>query len=153
MRINWGIGFFDKYYPEALNDLLDTETRADAFTRHLLIPQAGVKQCLSSMTTTAAVLPVLSQVVRSFLVTPKMALVALREVGFVSEQTKRDFSWLGIELLAEQFGWADEYTKLQADAQQRYTPQLLLGRVVLGLQEGEELARTIAALKELEGDQ
>ena len=85
--------------------------------------------------------------------TPKMALVALREVGFVSEQTKRDFSWLGIELLAEQFGWADEYTKLQADAQQRYTPQLLLGRVVLGLQEGEELARTIAALKELEGDQ
>jgi hypothetical protein len=149
----FGHWFFDTFYPEASNDLLDTETRADAFTRHLLIPQSGVKQCLANMATTAAVLPVLSQVVRSFLVPPKMALVALREVGFVSDQTKRDLSWLGIELIAEQFGWADEYTKLQADAQQRHTPQLLLGRAILDLQEGEELARTIAALKEFEGGQ
>lgn len=57
------------------------EIRADAFARHLLVPQEGVKEFLGSTHDVSR--QTLSDVVQRFLVSPAIAAIAMREAGYV----------------------------------------------------------------------
>jgi Zn-dependent peptidase ImmA (M78 family) len=123
------------------------EVRADAFARHLLVPVDGLRDVLGDRKQVTQ--STLSVVVQRFLVSPKLAAIALYQAGFIKSGTKRE--WMGFTAtdLAVRFGWGDHYRALQTDSDQRRAPQRLLARAIKGYAEGVLPARAIATLRGL----
>jgi len=121
------------------------EIRADAFARHLLVPQRGLKSFLNDREVIDVA--ALSAVVQHFLVSPSLAAIAMEEAGFISPLTKAEWSGLTTPALAARFGWSDQYRALQSDSSQRRAPQRLLARAVNGYVEQVVSLRTLAALR------
>ncbi|WP_329005223.1 XRE family transcriptional regulator [Kribbella sp. NBC_00709] len=121
------------------------ERRADAFARHLLIPQAGLAQFLDDRDPSS--LATLSSIAQRFLVSPALAAIALHQGKFIGTSVKEDWKRWSTPQLAVRFGWTDHYHVLQADADQRRAPQRLLARAVSGYIEGVLPARAIATLR------
>lgn len=126
-----------------LGDRTPAEQRADSFARHLLIPQAGVVDFL----TTDVTLAHLSAVVQRFLVSPSIAAIALHQAGCIDRSTKQEWMALSTPQLAVRFGWSDQYHSLQVDSDQRRAPQRLLARAIAGYVEGVLPVETIATLR------
>ncbi|GAB2522356.1 Zn-dependent peptidase ImmA (M78 family) [Paramicrobacterium agarici] len=91
---------------------------ADEFARHLLIPVDGVKRYLSELehyqAETAA--NILSDVVRAFGVSPKVALIQLINAGILSRGIASSLenaqpAWTS-RRLSRRFGWASERERL-----------------------------------------
>lgn len=122
-----------------------TESRADAFARHLLVPVAGLRDFLGPPGATVQFH--LSAVVQRFLVSPAIAAIALREAGYIGEATKVEWMSLSTPRLAARYGWSDQYQALQADSDQRRAPQRLLARAIRGYAEGVLSAQAIARLR------
>lgn len=121
------------------------EIRADAFARHLLVPQEGVMTLLGERTdvTTAE----LSEVVQTYLVSPRIAAITLRDAGFVSPQTYSEWATLSTRSLATRFGWSDQYSALAAESQCTRAPRRLLARAINGYIAGVVDAQKIAMLR------
>lgn len=122
------------------------EQRADAFARHLLIPQDGLAEFL-----TTRIKPLseadLSAVVQHFLVSPQVAAIALHEGGYIDASTKKEWMSVHTPRLATRFGWLDHYRMLQADSNQTRVPQRLLARAISGYEAGVVSIQTIATLR------
>lgn len=127
------------------------ESRATAFARHLLVPAEGLKAFLDGVR--EARLPTLSAVVQRFLVSSKIATIALEQAGYIDADTKDAWWSVTAAQLAVRFGWGDQYRALQADSDQRRAPQRLLARAVRGYTEGVVSAQTIATLRSITADQ
>ena len=121
------------------------EIRADAFARHLLVPADGLRDFVGDQS--SAGVATLSDVVQRFLVSPPIAAIALRQVGYIDEATKQDWMTLTTPRLAARFGWADQYQALQASSDRRRAPQRLLARAIAGYAEGVLPAQAIATLR------
>lgn len=121
------------------------EVRADAFARHLLVPIEGVREFLGGrepVTETA-----LSAVVQRFLVSPKIATIALHQANYIDDVTKLEWMALTAPQLAARFGWSDQYRALQGESNQRRAPQQLLARAIRGYAEAVLPAQAIATLR------
>ncbi|WP_285723878.1 ImmA/IrrE family metallo-endopeptidase [Psychromicrobium xiongbiense] len=121
------------------------EIRADAFARHLLAPIEGVKELLGDRVAVSEA--DLSAVVQRFLVSPAIAGIVLRDSGYVSSATAKEWIKLSTPHLATRYGWTDQYSALQDDAYRLRPPQLLLTRAIAGYAEGVVSAQTIATLR------
>ncbi|MEV0132931.1 ImmA/IrrE family metallo-endopeptidase [Dactylosporangium sp. NPDC050688] len=122
-----------------------TESRANAFARHLLVPVDGLKAFLDA--THEINLATLSAVVQRFLASPQIAAIALEQAEYIDTDTKRDWMSVTAPHLAVRFGWGDQYRMLQSETDQRRAPQRLLARAIRGYTEGVVSAQTIATLR------
>lgn len=121
------------------------EIRADAFARHLLLPQDGVRQMLGSKTWLSEA--DLSRIVQLFGASPVITAIALEQYGFIDDVQKREWMALSTSQLATRHGWMDYYRTLQDDSNRTRAPQRLLSRAVSGYAEGIVGAQTIATLR------
>jgi Zn-dependent peptidase ImmA (M78 family) len=126
-------------------DRTPVESRADAFARHLLVPVEGLRELLG--TRESVTQSTLSTVVQRFLVSPKIAAIALHQAGYIDDDTKQEWMALTAPRLAARFGWSDQYLALQTDSNQRRAPQQLLARAIRGYAEGVLSAQAIATLR------
>jgi Zn-dependent peptidase ImmA (M78 family) len=68
------------------SDRSPAEIRADAFARHLLVPVDGLRS--SSGLAPRLACQLLSAVVQRFLVSPKIAAIAMQQAGYIDEATQ-----------------------------------------------------------------
>jgi Zn-dependent peptidase ImmA (M78 family) len=127
------------------SDRTHEEIRADAFARHLLAPEHGLREFLGSRELLAQA--DLSAIVQRFLVSPAVAAIALQQAGYIDAAIKQEWMGLSTPLLAVRFGWSDQYHALQADSDQRRAPQQLLARAIKGYAEGVLPAQALATLR------
>jgi Zn-dependent peptidase ImmA (M78 family) len=127
------------------SDRSPTESRADAFARHLLLPEPGLRDFLADQGSVA--LSTLSAIVQRFLVSPAIAAIVLHQAGYLDAATKTVWMALSTPQLAVRFGWTDQYQALQADSSRRRAPQRLLARAIKGYTEGVVSAQTIATMR------
>lgn len=132
-------------HSDNLGEHSSVESRADSFARHLLIPQAGLKQFLGEIGTLGEFH--LSQVVQHFLVSPAIAAIALREASFIGDETKSEWVKITTPALAAKFGWRDYYAVLQLGSNKVRAPQGLVARAIRGYEEGVLNAQAIATLQ------
>lgn len=123
----------------------EAEERARAFARHLLIPQQGLLP--PPRTNGAFDAQDLSHLVQRYLVSPPLALVALRQRGVVTAEEASRLGRINTPDLATRFGWMDRYRQLQANSDSSRAPQLLLARAIAGYQAGVLGAGAIARLR------
>ncbi|MBP2412281.1 Zn-dependent peptidase ImmA (M78 family) [Arthrobacter stackebrandtii] len=123
------------------------ETRADAFARHLLVPEDSLQWFLRARTAGQISLSDLSSVVQTFLVSPAIASIALCSAGLINTQTKTAWMALRTPRLATQFGWLDQYRTLQADSSRTRAPQRLLTRAIRGYEQGVITVETVASIR------
>ncbi|GAA4663227.1 ImmA/IrrE family metallo-endopeptidase [Arthrobacter cryoconiti] len=125
------------------------EQRADAFARHLLVPEDSLRWFLAACTPGDLQMSHLSAVVQTFLVSPAIAAIAMDSAGFINSTTKAQ--WMGLHTpgLATQFGWLDQYRTLQADSSQTRAPQRLLTRAIRGYVEDIVTVETVASIRGL----
>ncbi|GIF07323.1 ImmA/IrrE family metallo-endopeptidase [Actinoplanes siamensis] len=128
-----------------------TESRANAFARHLLLPVKGLKTFVADVAETN--LATLSAIVQRFLVSPQIAAIALEQAGRINADTKREWMSATAPQLAVRFGWSDQYHALQADSDQRRAPQRLLARAIQGYAEGVISVQAIATLRGITPEQ
>ena len=121
------------------------EIRADAFARHLLVPQDGLKEFIGDAPGVSE--QTLSDVVQRFLVSPAIAAIAMREAGYVSSGVAAEWLRYSAPQLATRFGWSDQYEALQDDSNRLRAPQGLVSRAIAGYAEGVVSAQTIATLR------
>ncbi|MDO5511642.1 ImmA/IrrE family metallo-endopeptidase [Corynebacterium sp.] len=148
---DWGIN-----YDGDLSARPFEEKRADAFARHLLIPQQGITDYLdiTRRRGTTMLTPVeLSAIVQHFLVSPAVASIALCEHGSIDEATKEDWMRLTTPQLATRFGWSDRYGALSAESRAPRVPQRLLARAIAGYEAGVVTVRTVATLRSVPVEQ
>lgn len=127
------------------SDRSPAEIRADAFARHLLVPVEGLREFIG--TGPPAGLSTLSAMVQRFVVSPKIAAIALCQATYIDEATKQEWRTLTAPKLAARFGWTDQYQALQASSDRRRAPQRLLARAITGYAEGVLPAQAIATLR------
>lgn len=138
-------------FAEDLAERSPAEVRADAFARHLLVPQEGVKEFLSTSPEVSDAL--LSDLVQRYLVSPAIAAIALRDAGCVPRPVADEWMKLRTPQIAARFGWSDHYAMLQDDSSRLRAPQGLLARAVAGFAEGIVSAQVIATLRGVSPEQ
>lgn len=138
-------------WSEQLAERDPKETRADAFARHLLVPQDGLETFLGSLEDVT--LATLSRVVQRFLVSPQIAAIAIHEAGYITRQVKADWMSTSAPRLATRFGWSDQYASLQLDSNRARAPQGLVERATRGYAEGVVTPQTIATLRGISAGQ
>lgn len=122
-----------------------TESRADAFARHLLIPAKAVSLTLGE--TKEISLEQLSILVQQYLVSPAIAAIQLRDSGYIDTATAKSWMRITSRQLATRFGWIDHYEAIQEESNKVRAPQMLLARAIEGHIEGVVSAQTIATLR------
>ncbi|WP_246220639.1 ImmA/IrrE family metallo-endopeptidase [Phytoactinopolyspora mesophila] len=132
--------------PGALSVGSVVERRAQSFARHMLIPLAGVRHFLERLNEPLE-MKAFSDLVQRFQVSPAVAAIQLRDLGAIN--TPRYTAWSDIHTptLSARFGWADQYTSLQAESNQRRAPQRLLARVITGYVAGLVSLETVASVR------
>ncbi|WP_027019054.1 ImmA/IrrE family metallo-endopeptidase [Corynebacterium sputi] len=133
-----------------LGDHCPEETRANSFARHLLVPQDGLRDLLRDRTNLTD--KDLSEVVQTFLVSPAIAAIALKQGGYIDASTKESWMKLTTPRLATKFGWPDLYQAFQSDSNRTRAPQKLLARAIYGYEYGVIDAQKIATLRGISRD-
>lgn len=110
------------------------EVRADAFARHLLFPVEAISGALPEKNECS--LKELSDVVRTFGVSPQLASIQLRDAGRITNSTQRQWMAIPTRTLATQFGWLSDYADLARASTQYRAPQLLIKRSIEGVERG-----------------
>ncbi|MEV0355642.1 ImmA/IrrE family metallo-endopeptidase [Nocardia sp. NPDC050697] len=121
------------------------ESRANAFARHLLIPQQGVEETIESEYVGHG-RAMLSAVVQRFLVSPSIAAIALEQGGHIDRATKEQWKSVPTPKLAAEFGWLDRYRSLSEASNRRRAPQRLLARAISGWVQNVVPIQTVATL-------
>jgi Zn-dependent peptidase ImmA (M78 family) len=111
------------------------EVAADAFARHLLAPEAGIRFMRSAREQLSKdrAAECLSDVVRTFQVSPEMAIIQMRAVGWI-DQAQSEL-WRGAwtaKGLSTRFGWRSEYEAWAVEGLRRRPPRRLLQRALDG---------------------
>ncbi|MFI7001293.1 ImmA/IrrE family metallo-endopeptidase [Nocardia sp. NPDC050175] len=132
-----------------LDSASPTESRANAFARHLLLPLQSVED-LTAAESGHDHLAMLSKIVQRFQVSPAIAAIALEQVGYISTADKALFMSETTPRLAVRFGWSDQYQAMQRESNQRRAPQRLLARAISGYLQNAVSIRTIATLRGLD---
>lgn len=140
---------FGDWAQEPVTDRSPEEIRADAFARHLLIPQEGLREVLGPPSAATIDQRVLSDVVVRFLVSPALAAIALNQGGYIGATTKAEWMSLSSQQMASRFGWSDHYAALQDESDRTRAPRRLLARATKGYAEGVVSLETIASLRQL----
>ncbi|MFE3544079.1 ImmA/IrrE family metallo-endopeptidase [Nocardia sp. NPDC059177] len=122
------------------------ESRANAFARHLLIPQQGVRDMVAGEYVGSG-RAMLSAVVQRFLVSPRIAAIALEQAGSIDAATKSQWKSISTPNLAAEFGWLDRYQSLARESDRRRPPQRLLARAISGWLQNAVSIQTIATLR------
>lgn len=125
------------------------EVRADAFARHLLIPEDGIKQFALQRQISEWTQADFSSLVQTFQVSPAMAAIAASNAGVITTEAKEVYRQYSTFRLAQQFGWADQYRALQSASGQKKAPQRLLQRAVSAYQQGVVSLQAVATLRQL----
>lgn len=105
------------------------EIQADSFARHLLVPLAAVRAVVNDAEPTLALL---SRLVQTYLASPSVVAIQLREAGAINQNLCREWSELTSGRLASQFGWRTEYQGLVEQSRTPRAPQGLLARAIEG---------------------
>ena len=130
---------------ENLSHRSPAEIRADAFARHLLIPVDGVRKFFSEGFGDPA--EELSRVVRWFRVSPVLALIVLRDCGYVSQAEVDRLSRMSTQQLATLYGWMDVYSSWSEASMRHKSPRQLMRRALLGYVDGLVSAQVIANMQ------
>lgn len=123
-----------------------SETRANAFARHLLAPLEGVRGLMERRgTLVGRVLEAdISEVVRHFEVSPQVAAIQLKELGWI---TPAEFSTMSLRTareLAILNGWIDKYKADANRSQEPVAPRLLVAAVMQAFAEGKTTESAVA---------
>lgn len=121
------------------------EQRAQAFSRHLLLPMEAVNRFIvhAGMRDLSS----LSDLVQRFQVSPAIAAIQLRDGGHIDDDRFEEWRRLYTPTLAARFGWTDQYRALQGESRQRRSPQRLLARAVAGYLAGVVAIETLASIR------
>lgn len=122
------------------------ESRANAFARHLLVPQRGVEEMMGG----GHIGPgraMLSAVVQRFLVSPGIAAIALEQSSCIGRATKEEWKSVSTVRLAAEFGWLDRYQALAEVSNRRRAPQRLLARAISGWLQDAVPIQAVATLR------
>ena len=119
------------------------EIQADAFARLLLVPIGAVAEVVDGKAVTLATL---SDIVQTYLASPNMAAIQLRDVGAIDAGTCKEWSRIATGTIAARFGWYREYRALVEQSSNPRGPQSLMRRVVEGYRQGCVSSSTIAKL-------
>ncbi|WP_426560403.1 ImmA/IrrE family metallo-endopeptidase [Angustibacter sp. McL0619] len=127
------------------------EIRADAFSRHLLIPFDGLLARLelaerrsSGQEPSVVTEADLSALVQEFEVSPAIAAVQLKMLRLIGEHECQVWRSVSAKTLAVRYGWLSQYQSLVRDAQQPRGPQTLLAVSVEAIR-GDSLGLTEVA--------
>ena len=126
---------WDKRTPE--------EIQADSFARHLLVPLDAVRAASQKTDPSTALL---SDLVQTYMASPSIVAIQLREAQVIDTNTYQEWSALTTGQLAFQFGWHTEYVSLASQSMTPRAPQSLLARAVEGYRWGLVTAAAIARL-------
>ena len=143
---------FEDWTREPVTKRSHEEIRADAFARHLLLPQAGLQDLLGPPSHAEVNLSSLSEVVVRFLVSPVIAAIALEQGGYISTTSKEEWKRLATHQVASRFGWSDRYAMMQESADRVRAPRQLLARATRGYAEGVVSLETLASLRQVPVD-
>lgn len=104
------------------------EIRADAFARHLLVPQQGVIEFLEGLGKQRHRLSEsdLAHLVRYFEVSPMMVLIQLENAGWLAAGQKDDWKSNSAGKLAARHGWSDEHRASQQKAMMSQAPMRIV---------------------------
>ncbi len=102
------------------------EIEADAFARHLLLPCSAVRR-LRGLAVGLNVEEALSELVRLYRVSPMVAAIQMRDVGWTDSVEIGQCHARG---LATRFGWRSEYDAWAAEARLPRPPRRLMRRTV-----------------------
>lgn len=124
----------DDPHPSPPGERSPSEICADAFARHLLLPQQAVLARLGD--TGGASMADLSDLVQEYGVSPAIAAIQLRDAKLIDETTCEEWKRLSTRQLALQFGWLNQYDALAEASRKPRAPQALMKRAVAGYQHG-----------------
>lgn len=119
------------------------EIQADAFARHLLVPMNGVMDIVEGGTVTLATL---SDIVQTYLASPAMVAIQMRNAGVIDAETCKDWGQISTGTIATQFGWRPDYQALVEQSSNPRGPQRLMMRAMEGYRQGSVASATIAKL-------
>lgn len=120
------------------------EIQADAFARHLLVPLSAVSAAAKGCEVSESLF---SDLVQTYLASPIIVAIQLREVGAISKETYQEWASVAAGTLASRFGWHSEYQTLVAQSRRPRAPQALLARAIEGYRWGVVSAAAIARLE------
>jgi len=121
------------------------EMRADAFSRHLLVPIPGLLLALAGVNKPS--LSDLSELVQRFRASPQIVAIQLYEAKLIRLSRKSEWMAKTAPALAARFGWSDQYKALQAESDTRRAPQRLLARATAAYEAGSVSLPFIAGLR------
>ena len=119
------------------------EIQADAFARHLLVPLGAVAEVVDGEAVTLATL---SDIVQTFLASPSMVAIQMRNTGAIDAAICKEWGQIPTGTIAARFGWHTEYRALVGQSSKPRGPQSLMRRVIEGYRQGSVSAATIAKL-------
>lgn len=114
------------------------ETRANAFARHLLAPLEGVEGVMRRRgTLKGAVTDAdLSEIVRHYEVSPQVAAIQLKELGWISSAEHSRRTLPTARRLAILHGWIDKFQEDSRRSQQPLAPRKLAAAVLQAYAQG-----------------
>lgn len=107
-----------------------SETRANAFARHLLLPLESVEG--AALTADEVIESAVSQLVERFDVSPHIAAIQLKEVERISVAKCAEFANISARQLAIRYGWLGLYDQRSAASSSPRSPRMLLARATEG---------------------
>lgn len=103
------------------------ETRADAFSRHLLAPVEGIQTFLEDLGAVRGAVSArhVSSVVRHFQVSPAITVIQMHSIGWITAEQKA--TWReSAQSLALRYGWIGDYRAMAAESLTPRPPQRLI---------------------------
>lgn len=120
----------DLAFRDAFGESSDSESRANAFARHLLLPLESARgPALAGDDNIAAEV---SRLVERFDVSPHIAAIQLKEAGRISIAECAEYARVSARQLATRYGWLDLYDQRSKAANHPRSPQFLLARATSG---------------------
>lgn len=121
------------------------ESKANGFARHLLAPLAGVRALADHSEGNKE--RTVAEVVRHFRVSPHVACIQLRGLGFLNSSEEKTFRNHNAGWYALRYGWDTERNHLVRAALDVRPPQRVLARAIDAHQQGLIGAAVVARLK------
>lgn len=125
------------------SDRRPEEIQADAFARHLLVPLAAVADMVNGK---KVELSTLSGLVQTYLASPSMVAIQMRDVGAIDASTCKQWSALATGTIAARFGWHSDYRALVEQSSEPRGPQNLMARAMEGYRQGSVNSSTVVRL-------
>ncbi|MEV7154303.1 XRE family transcriptional regulator [Streptomyces misionensis] len=126
------------------------EKRADAFARHLLVPEEGIEAWLSnehSSTEGSISERTAALLARHFRVSFPVILIQLESMGMITAEQKKDLWGPTGAQLAQRYGWGPAYEQEQEAAQAVRAPRRILERAVEAYRQNLIGVRALAMLE------